>query len=290
MMKYALIYILLFFISFNGMSQVDFKGLWQGMLLIDGQPTNNANIFYINVSTNNKIIEGKTREEVYNSPYYAVKNIKGKVNENKLSFEQTLITKKESSSKTNWCLFKSELIYNDSTGYLEGRFFSTNCRSYSGKIILYRSNATFSVDEKLILSQNWINDFKVDLEKGFNAPEIRIKERSEFVFEPIYFDYDKSELKEEYKPFLLKMIRIVNGHPDLRVQVTGNTDSDGSDEYNDGLSRRRAEAIISFFESQGIKVDRLLIEFKGEKNPVDRNDTPEGKQRNRRVDFSFIYK
>ena len=290
MMKYTLIYVLLFFISFNGMSQVDFKGLWQGMLLIDGQTTTNANLFYINVSSSNKIVEGKTREEAYNSPYYAVKNIKGKINENKLSFEQTIITKKESSSRTNWCLFKSELIYNDSTGYLEGRFFSTNCRSFSGKIILYRSNATFSEDEKLILSQNWIDNFKVDLEKGFNAPEIRIKERSEFVFEPIYFDYDKSDLKEEYKPFLLKMIRIVNGHPDLRVQVTGNTDSDGSDEYNDGLSKRRAEAIITFFESQGIKVDRLLIEFKGEKNPVDRNDTPEGKQRNRRVDFSFIYK
>ena len=156
--------------------------------------------------------------------------------------------------------------------------------------MFYRSNATFSGDEKLMLHHSWIDDFKSDLAKGFNAPEIRAKEMSEFEFTPIYFDYDKAELKTEFEPFLLKMIRIVNSHPDFRVQVTGNTDSDGTDEYNIDLSKRRAEAIIHYFEKQGIEVDRLIIDFKGEKNPVDSNNTKEGKQKNRRVEFSFIYK
>lgn len=289
MLRICLLFSLLIY-SFNAISQIDFKGLWQGIIVMDGQTTEQGNIIFINIPTNDNIVEGKTREEINNSPYYAVKSYRGKINNNKLSFDQVRILKKESSSRTNWCLFKSELVYNDSTGYLEGRFYSTNCRNFSGKIMFYRSNATFSEDETLILHHSWIKDFKNDLEKGFNAPEIRAKEMSEFQFKPIYFDYDKAELKQEFEPFLLKMIRIINSHPDLRVQVTGNTDSDGTDEYNIELSKRRAEAIIYFFEEQGIEVDRLIIDFKGEKNPVDSNNTKEGKQKNRRVDFSFIYK
>jgi len=289
-MKQFVLNILFIIFSQFTISQVDFKGLWQGIIILDGQTAEQGNIIYLNINSNNKSLEGQTREEQNKSPYYAVKNIKGKLDGVKISFEQKIIIKKESSTKSNWCLFKSDLIYNDSTGYLEGRFLSTNCRSFSGTLKLYRSTAKFSDNEELILSQSWIENFKNDLSKGFNAPEIRIKERSEFVFEPIYFDYDKAEIKPIYEAFLLKMIRIVNGHPDLRVQITGNTDSDGSDEYNIDLSKKRAEAIIEFFENQGILVDRLIIEFRGEKNPIDSNETKEGKQRNRRVDFLFIYK
>ncbi len=289
-MRFILFYILIVLSPIFSISQVDFKGVWQGMIWMHGQKIDQANTFYLQIDQNTKTSEGKTREEVVNTPYYAIKKSSFSINKNKLSISQKLITKKESSSKVTWCLFNAELSYNDSTGYLEGTFISSNCRNYGGKIILYRSNATFSDNEQLILPQSWIKTFQKDLEMGLNAPEIRIKERSEFVFEPIYFDYDKDEIKPEYEAFLMKMIRVINGHSDLRVQVTGNTDSDGSDEYNIDLSKRRAESIIQFFEKQGINVDRLIIDFKGESQPVDTNNTPEGKQRNRRVDFEFIYK
>ena len=157
-------------------------------------------------------------------------------------------------------------------------------------MIFYRSTAKFSANESAVLTQNWIETFKNDLKLGLNAPEIRIKERSEFVFEPIYFDVEEAIIKPEYENFLLKMIRIINGHSDLRVQITGHTDSDGSDIYNEDLSKRRSQAIIDFFIQHGIKVDKLNIEFKGEKNPIDTNKTPEGKKHHRRVDFEFIYK
>ena len=285
-----LLYII-FIISYSfGWSQVDFKGLWQGIIILDGQKIEQGNIIFTNFTILGKTIEGKSREEYYSTDLYAVKKIKGEFSANQLKFKQMMIEKKKSSTKTTWCLFEANLTYNDSTGYLEGRFKSTDCRQNSGKIILYRSTATFSNDEKLILTQSWIDGFKNDLKLGLNAPEIRMKERSEFVFEPIYFDVDQAVIKPEYYKFLLKMIRIVNGHSDLRVQITGHTDSDGSDIYNEDLSKRRAQAIIDYFVQNGIKVDKLNVEFKGEKNPIDTNKTPEGKQHNRRVDFEFIYK
>lgn len=84
------------------------------------------------------------------------------------------------------------------------------------------------------------------------------------------------------------MIRVVDGHTDLRIKVTGHTDADGSDEYNIELSKKRAQSLIDFFVANGLSKDRIEIDFKGEKAPIDSNDTPEGKQHNRRVDFSFI--
>ena len=285
-----ILYIYLIISAFYSSAQVDFKGLWQGIIILDGQKTEQGSIVFTNFNLSGKTVEGKSREEYYSTDFYAIKKLKGEFTGNQIKFKQLMIEKKKSSSKTTWCLFEANLTYNDSTGYLEGRFKSTDCRSNSGKIILYRSTAVFSADEKVILTQNWLDAFKNDLKLGLNAPEIRMKERSEFVFEPIYFDVDQAIIKPEYEKFLLKMIRIVNGHSDLRVQITGHTDSDGSDIYNEDLSRRRSQAIIDFFVANGIKVDKLNIEFKGEMNPIDTNKTPDGKQHNRRVDFEFIYK
>ena len=110
----------------------------------------------------------------------------------------------------------------------------------------------------------------------------------EFHFETIYFDYDKDDIKQEYRNYLLKIVKILKSHSDIRVKIIGNTDSDGEDNYNDDLSKRRAEALIIFFQTQGLKRDRIVLDYKGEKNPIDSNKTIEGKKRNRRVDFEFI--
>jgi outer membrane protein OmpA-like peptidoglycan-associated protein len=84
------------------------------------------------------------------------------------------------------------------------------------------------------------------------------------------------------------MIRMVKSHSDLRILITGHTDADGSDTYNITLSKRRAASLERFFEANGLPKSRVEIDFKGENEPVDRNDTSEGKQNNRRVDFRFI--
>ena len=84
------------------------------------------------------------------------------------------------------------------------------------------------------------------------------------------------------------MVRVVKSHSDLRIKVTGHTDAVGSDIYNVDLSERRAKAITNFFIQCGLDEDRIVVDFKGESNPVETNSTSEGKQKNRRVDFSFI--
>jgi outer membrane protein OmpA-like peptidoglycan-associated protein len=287
-MKHLLVIFLLFFVRFVSNGQANMAGTWQGIMIKDGTTAEQASLIYLTVQINGETIEGKTRNEIYNTDFFAVKKIKGTYKNNELFISEFVVEKKKNSSKITWCNINATLLYSDSTGYLTGKYTSTDCKRNTGKIILYKSKAVFSSTETSPLSHTWFPRFTKDLSKGYNAPEIREKERSSFQFQPIYFDYDKAEIKPENIAFLKKIIRVVDGHSDLRIKVTGHTDGDGSDAYNEELSKKRAQALIDFFIANGLSRDRIVLDFKGEKQPIDNNLTPEGKQRNRRVDFSFI--
>jgi outer membrane protein OmpA-like peptidoglycan-associated protein len=202
--------------------------------------------------------------------------------------KQSTIIKKKDIYGNRWCTLDFEMAYVDSTGYLQGKFFSLECKGVSGKLVCFKVAETVSREKTSIELQSWRPIFIEDIKNGRKSREIRDSERKNFHFEPIYFDYDKADIRPEYDAFLKRIVYVVNSHSDLRVKVTGNTDADGSDEYNVELSERRAEAIIEFFIKAGLKRDRIVIDFKGEKNPIGDNKSPEGKQLNRRVDFEFI--
>ncbi|MCE2712240.1 MAG: OmpA family protein [Cryomorphaceae bacterium] len=277
---------LIFF--FPVMCQSSLIGIWQGIMIKDGSTIEQSSILFADIKVSSEGIEGKTRDELYNTDQYAVKRFKGTANQNSITFKQSVIERKKSSSKTNWCLISATLFYSDSSGYLEGRYTSTDCKRNTGKIILYRSTASFSESDTSAISHAWFKPFIYNFKKGYAAPEKLELERKNFTFQPVYFDHDKAEIRSEYTDFLVRMVRVVDGHSDLRIRVTGHTDSDGSDAYNVELSKRRAKALIDFFVDHGLSEDRIEIDFRGEKDPVDNNSTPEGKQKNRRVDFSFI--
>jgi OOP family OmpA-OmpF porin len=82
--------------------------------------------------------------------------------------------------------------------------------------------------------------------------------------------------------------------PELKIEVIGHTDSKGSDTYNMGLSRRRAEKVVEFLIQSGVDEDRISSSGAGETEPVARNtnpngsDSPEGRKLNRRVEFRIL--
>lgn len=264
-------------------------GVWKGSMFANGTSIESGKAIYMEIQNSKSAsIVGKTRNEVYNTNDFAIKNLKGESKNSIFTFNETVVSKKATGSKTNWCRVQFSLTYNQKTGYLEGTYTSTECRNFSGKVVLYQEETPFPEETINPESHHWFDLLAKDLKKGLNAPKIRKLERENFAFTPIYFDYDKSEIKPEFTAFLDRLIKVIEGHSDLRVKVTGHTDSDGSDAYNDGLSQRRAQAIINYFVSKGLSADRLEFDFKGEKIPAASNSTPEGRQQNRRVDFQFI--
>ena len=102
----------------------------------------------------------------------------------------------------------------------------------------------------------------------------------------IYFDTDKADIKPESKPALEEMAKLLKAFPDLRVLIVGHTDSTGDREYNMGLSRRRAEAVVkSLRDHYGIAASRLIPAGVGMLAPVASNRTEEGRAKNRRVEL-----
>ena len=287
-LKSSLLLSLLFIFTCPLLHAVDFQGTWQGIMIRKGTSIEKGALFYLEIDGNTGETTGLSREELYESSDYSIKKLDVSIDGKKIIFKQLVEVKSNKSSRSKWCRVHAELTYNPKTGYLEGDYVALDCRRVMGKLILYRNQYDFSKEADPNVSQTWFQQFVKDYNDGLNAPEIRKIERDNFVFEPIYFDYDESIIRPEHYDFLNRMIKIVKGHSDLRVKVTGHTDADGSLKYNDALSERRANAIIEYFVKAGLKADRLEIDFKGERNPVDTNTTKEGKQRNRRVDFEFI--
>jgi OOP family OmpA-OmpF porin len=93
----------------------------------------------------------------------------------------------------------------------------------------------------------------------------------------VNFDYDKANIKAEFAPVLDEAAQTLQDNPEVRVRIEGHTDSIGSDEYNQRLSERRAQAVKQYLVSKGIAAARLETSGYGESQPIAPNTTPEGK-------------
>ena len=101
----------------------------------------------------------------------------------------------------------------------------------------------------------------------------------------VLFKTGSFELLPGARERLAKVSGILLAYPSLHVQVEGHTDSVGSDEYNQQLSEKRADAVRDYFVQQGISGDSIEAHGFGKTEPIATNDTPEGRQQNRRVEL-----
>ncbi len=101
----------------------------------------------------------------------------------------------------------------------------------------------------------------------------------------IHFDHDKATLREESTATLQEIVAALQQDPALAIYVVGHTDGTGALDYNQGLSLRRAEAVVAALVSQGVTGSRLTPLGVGPAAPVATNDTEEGRGLNRRVEL-----
>jgi len=101
----------------------------------------------------------------------------------------------------------------------------------------------------------------------------------------VLFDTGSYTLKPGAREKLAKISGIVLAHPGLTLQIEGHTDSVGGDEFNQQLSERRADSVRDFLAEQGVPASSITARGFGKTQPVASNDSPEGRQRNRRVEL-----
>jgi OOP family OmpA-OmpF porin len=118
------------------------------------------------------------------------------------------------------------------------------------------------------------------VKKSYDAPVLTVFEES------LFFDFDKSELKPKGKEKLKAYREQAKGLLSSadKVKITGHTDNIGSNEYNIGLSQRRAEAVAEYLKSLGVDPAKLEVKGEGKARPMFDNRTKEGRQKNRRVE------
>ena len=101
----------------------------------------------------------------------------------------------------------------------------------------------------------------------------------------VLFETGKYELRTDARERLAKVSGIVLAYPGLHLEIEGHTDSVGTDEYNQQLSERRAQAVREYLVQQGIGADAIVARGLGKTSPIAPNDTAEGRQKNRRVEL-----
>jgi len=136
---------------------------------------------------------------------------------------------------------------------------------------------------------NYMDKQAAEIERDIEGAKVeRVGEGIKITFSSgILFDVDKSNLKDPYKGELSQLATILNKYEDTNILLAGHTDSTGSDEYNLGLSSRRAESVANYLATQNVNRVRFSTEGYGKTDPIASNETAEGRAQNRRVEVAI---
>ncbi|HKQ13044.1 MAG TPA: OmpA family protein [Steroidobacteraceae bacterium] len=104
----------------------------------------------------------------------------------------------------------------------------------------------------------------------------------------ITFALNSSDLNAQFFNALDGVSMVLKEYDKTVIEVAGHTDSSGSDQYNQSLSERRAQAVAGYLGSHGVKTQRLITIGAGEGHPVASNDTEQGRAANRRVELTIV--
>ncbi|HZV66214.1 MAG TPA: OmpA family protein [Telluria sp.] len=101
----------------------------------------------------------------------------------------------------------------------------------------------------------------------------------------ISFDTGRSDIKPNFRPVLERFATTLNDNPATTVTIIGHTDSTGDDAVNQPLSIDRAAHTRDYLAARGVAVSRIIVDGRGEREPIASNDDPAGRARNRRVEI-----
>lgn len=126
-----------------------------------------------------------------------------------------------------------------------------------------------------------------------NATEIllelhAIQKEKRVVIENLFFELNSAVLMSQSSQTIDKLYSFMKENSNVRIRIVGHTDNTGSINFNNNLSLNRANSVRDALIEKGIGSERIIVEGKGSAEPVDTNDTEEGRSRNRRVEFEIL--
>jgi OOP family OmpA-OmpF porin len=118
---------------------------------------------------------------------------------------------------------------------------------------------------------------------------VEVKESKIEINEKIQFAYNDSKILPASDSLLTEIADVIKANPQLtKILIEGHASSDGDDKHNLNLSDKRAKSVREALIAKGVKADVLEAKGFGETKPIASNDTAEGKEKNRRVEFTIV--
>ena len=188
---------------------------------------------------------------------------------------------------TGWQLVQGDFVAAGGERYLTLGNFNTFNHSnvhYVGNTYSVLQGAYYFVDDVEVVCLDCIPQEEIT-----DTPHKDTLQSGDIIkIEGVYFDTDKSDILPQSYHALQQLTTYLNTHPAVQIELRGHTDSQGSTEHNRRLSEARAKAVTEYLIEHGIEPRRLSWKGFGESLPVDTNDTDEGRQHNRRVEYRIV--
>ena len=122
----------------------------------------------------------------------------------------------------------------------------------------------------------------------FSDEKVSVREDSVVLELHLNFETDKYESEDpEDLNKLIQITTLLTQHEGLKLKIEGHTDNVGEELYNQNLSMNRSNYVMNWLQTQGIDGERLSAQGFGDSIPIESNDTEEGREQNRRVEFVF---
>jgi outer membrane protein OmpA-like peptidoglycan-associated protein len=268
------------------------EGDWQGIF---SQPDNTKidnYAYWLRLQVVGQQVEGFARVEVANTDAYGVIQIKGVLGEHAITFTEGRTIREKNPTGLDWCKKFAKLRYDPQRKALIGTWYADNCKN-NGEILVFASQTAFNFHGKPVAQQSSLAELRRILKQRqdhANATQAVSLVSRKIDIEPISFlssSYQidgpsQQYLRAEIVPFLKEAA------PTLRLMISGHTDNVGVAQNNLALSIARARSVVDLLVSEGIQASRLRYNGFGDSQPISDNATPDGRRRNRRVEFEIV--
>ena len=203
-----------------------------------------------------------------------------------------LVQGKVYNSKTNEALGDVKILYERLPDGTEIGLATSDPSTGAYKIVLpsgakygYLAEAEGYVSVNANIDLNNLEEYKEINQDLYLVP---IETGATIVLNNIFFDFDRSALKDDSEPELKRVVEFMTNNPDVEIEIAGHTDSVGATSYNQRLSDRRAKAVFDYLIANGVASDRVVSRGFGESKPIADNESSEGRAQNRRVEFKIL--
>ena len=195
-------------------------------------------------------------------------------------------------NKSSWTMISTEFTAQGNEKYLTIGNFLKN--SKTEKLLVSNKNRNnmsyYYIDLVSLQDVNWKKNKPKEVLIETKKDVTKITLNKDYTFQNVIFDFNSSELSRDAKMEINTVYNFLIENPNTKIIISGHTDNVGDTEFNQTLSEKRAKSVSDYFINLGLNKSRISFVGFGSEKPITTNETEDGRNKNRRVEFKIVKK